>query len=315
MFDVDMSLPPRAPSPMRTPSPSPAPTLDSITSDAPTPADSTATSATTPVPPSRTPTPSQFTAHPRPPHHTIRNRRLHYLTLHPTYTSSPDHELAAPLLYDKCIRRFQTAKEREEEGRKKGWSGVLYADLERAEAKMEAVRREEAALERIRKEKEQEEDDGEEKHEDKNDDGDDDDEMDTLDGAEEKRGRKRQVRFGEIEDIEPEPSEPETPVGPYGAPSQVLEEQTTQPETEWVGEWGYENEEIPTKEEGQAIWTEFVTRRFLEGRDADVDYDSIDLSEAWDDVRAIERDMEDRYFESETPEEVAVSTDTGVLDY
>ena len=49
-------------------------------------------------------------------------------------TSGPD-----PLLYDRCIRRFQSASERETEGRRKGWSGVLEADLFRAEAKVAAV--------------------------------------------------------------------------------------------------------------------------------------------------------------------------------
>ena len=37
------------------------------------------------------------------------------------------------------IRRFQTAAEREAEGRRKGYSGVLEADLWRAEAKVEAL--------------------------------------------------------------------------------------------------------------------------------------------------------------------------------
>jgi hypothetical protein len=46
-----------------------------------------------------------------------------------------------PLLYDRLIRRFQTATEREEEGRKKGYSGILEADLYRGEAKMEALRK------------------------------------------------------------------------------------------------------------------------------------------------------------------------------
>ena len=38
------------------------------------------------------------------------------------------------------IRRFQSTAEREEEGRKKGYSGVLEADLFRGEAKMGALR-------------------------------------------------------------------------------------------------------------------------------------------------------------------------------
>lgn len=43
------------------------------------------------------------------------------------------------MLYDRLIRRFQTAAEREEEGRAKGHSGVLEADLVRSELKMEAL--------------------------------------------------------------------------------------------------------------------------------------------------------------------------------
>lgn len=38
------------------------------------------------------------------------------------------------------MRRFQTAAEREQEGRNKGYSGILEADLWRGEAKMDALR-------------------------------------------------------------------------------------------------------------------------------------------------------------------------------
>jgi hypothetical protein len=44
-----------------------------------------------------------------------------------------------PLLYDRLIRRFQTPAEREAEGRTKGFSGILQADLLRSEAKMDAL--------------------------------------------------------------------------------------------------------------------------------------------------------------------------------
>jgi hypothetical protein len=37
------------------------------------------------------------------------------------------------------IRRFQSATERENEGRKKGYSGILEADILRSEAKMDAL--------------------------------------------------------------------------------------------------------------------------------------------------------------------------------
>ena len=40
------------------------------------------------------------------------------------------------MLYDSLVRRFQSAEEREKEGRKKGWSRVLEVDLLRGEAKL-----------------------------------------------------------------------------------------------------------------------------------------------------------------------------------
>ncbi|KAL2062372.1 hypothetical protein VTL71DRAFT_6638 [Oculimacula yallundae] len=69
----------------------------------------------------------------------VKNRRKLYLDRHPSYFSSPDLELADPLLYDRCIRRFQTTSEREADGRAKGYSGVLEADMYRTEAKIAAM--------------------------------------------------------------------------------------------------------------------------------------------------------------------------------
>ena len=43
------------------------------------------------------------------------------------------------MAYDRLIRRFQSTAEREAEGRKKGFSGVLEADLWRSEAKIDAL--------------------------------------------------------------------------------------------------------------------------------------------------------------------------------
>ncbi|OXV11779.1 hypothetical protein Egran_00459 [Elaphomyces granulatus] len=68
----------------------------------------------------------------------IKNRRKRYLDQHPGYFSA-DLELADPLLYDRLIRRFQTPAEREAEGRAKGFSGILEADILRSEAKMDAL--------------------------------------------------------------------------------------------------------------------------------------------------------------------------------
>ncbi|KAI4591540.1 hypothetical protein KJ359_013206 [Pestalotiopsis sp. 9143b] len=65
-----------------------------------------------------------------------QNRRQEYLERHPSYLDSFEHELADPILYDKLIRRFQTAQEREQEGKTKGYSRVLEVDLLRGEAKL-----------------------------------------------------------------------------------------------------------------------------------------------------------------------------------
>ncbi|KAL7276520.1 hypothetical protein RUND412_000477 [Rhizina undulata] len=160
---------------------------------------------------------------------TVRNRRLRYLaTYSEKYFNSPDLELADPILYDRLIRAFQTASEREAEGRAKGWSGILEADLERAEAKISAI-----------------------------------------------------ASSGAI-------PEPENDQG----------------------------ETVTSKEEGIEMWRKAMTQRFLEGKDNDVDYASIDNNEDWDDWGQIERDAQDQYFDAESPSTVAGGgTDTGIQDF
>jgi hypothetical protein len=69
----------------------------------------------------------------------VKNRRQRFLLENPSYFGS-SLELADPLLYDRLVRRFQTTAEREAEGREKGYSGVLEADLQRSEAKLHALK-------------------------------------------------------------------------------------------------------------------------------------------------------------------------------
>ncbi|MCJ1307970.1 hypothetical protein MMC25_001620 [Agyrium rufum] len=69
----------------------------------------------------------------------VKNRRKRYLDIHPEYFTNSSLELADPLAYDRLVRRFQTPSEREEEGRRKGYSGVLESDLYRSEAKVAAL--------------------------------------------------------------------------------------------------------------------------------------------------------------------------------
>lgn len=68
-----------------------------------------------------------------------KNRRKHYLEVHPEYFEDSSLEFADPILYDRLIRRFQTAAEREAKGRRTGHSGVLSTDLYRAVEKQEAL--------------------------------------------------------------------------------------------------------------------------------------------------------------------------------
>lgn len=69
-----------------------------------------------------------------------KNRRKRYLEVHPEYFDDSSLELVDPLLYDRLIRRFQTARERETEGQRKGFSGQMSTDLWRAEAKKDALK-------------------------------------------------------------------------------------------------------------------------------------------------------------------------------
>ncbi|GIZ45539.1 hypothetical protein CKM354_000870100 [Cercospora kikuchii] len=81
----------------------------------------------------------------------IKNRRKRYLDLHPSYFTSSDLELADPILYDRLVRQHLSAQERETQGRERGFTGVLEADLMRSEAKLNAL-----AVKREEKEKEDE---------------------------------------------------------------------------------------------------------------------------------------------------------------
>ena len=69
-----------------------------------------------------------------------KNRRKRFLEMHPEYFDDSSLELADPLLYDRLIRRFQTAREREAEDQRKGFSGQMSTDLWRAEAKKDALK-------------------------------------------------------------------------------------------------------------------------------------------------------------------------------
>lgn len=152
----------------------------------------------------------------------IKNRRKYYLTTHPSYFQNPSLELADPLLYDRLIRRFQSAAEREAEGRKKGYSGILEADIMRGEAKLDALANPDPNI----------------------------------------RFNYRRGENGEI----------------------LAEEE----------------DEIPvSKEEGLERWKWEMEMRFVEGRDADFEYETVDLDESMDDLVTEERERAEKWFDEE----------------
>ncbi|KAF5011788.1 hypothetical protein FDECE_2122 [Fusarium decemcellulare] len=69
-----------------------------------------------------------------------QNRRREYLARHPSYFENLEHELADPVLYERLVKRFQTAAEREAEGKAKGYGRTLEADLQRGEAKLSQLK-------------------------------------------------------------------------------------------------------------------------------------------------------------------------------
>ncbi|KAJ4259574.1 hypothetical protein NW762_007503 [Fusarium torreyae] len=69
-----------------------------------------------------------------------QNRRREYLVRHPSYFENLEHELADPVLYERLVKRFQTASEREAEGKAKGYGRTLEADLQRGESKLSRLK-------------------------------------------------------------------------------------------------------------------------------------------------------------------------------
>ncbi|CAN8100045.1 unnamed protein product [Discula destructiva] len=69
----------------------------------------------------------------------VQNRRREYLERNPSYFTSAEQEFADPDLFDRLIRRFRSAAEREAEGRSKGWGKTLESSLMRGEARLERI--------------------------------------------------------------------------------------------------------------------------------------------------------------------------------
>lgn len=68
-----------------------------------------------------------------------KNRRLFYLSKNGEAYFTGNLADADPVLYDKLIRQYQTAQEREDEVRLKGWAEKIWEDLQNAELKLESA--------------------------------------------------------------------------------------------------------------------------------------------------------------------------------
>ena len=73
------------------------------------------------------------------PHGLLHSPNFHFLSLRERISANAFPLLTDPLLYDRLIRRHQTASEREQQGRSRPYHDKLEADLVRSEAKLEAV--------------------------------------------------------------------------------------------------------------------------------------------------------------------------------
>ncbi|KAI1820081.1 hypothetical protein F4861DRAFT_91637 [Xylaria intraflava] len=209
----------------------------------------------------------------------VRNRRREWLSRHPSYFRSLEHELADPVLYDALIRRFQSHEEREKEGRAKGFARVLEVDLLRGEARLSELA------------------DG------------------TSRGA---HGRENMsaASNGFSAMVEPvdnhvlRSSRPRSPAGTFRQPEPGS---ASEPDVEIAGlatleVQDLEPQSVPqTAEEGRTRWDEFLQHRFVAGGDEDFNYRIVDEDDEYD---ALERrEQEDAWFDNEEPGWVGESGD------
>ncbi|KAI0912158.1 coiled-coil domain-containing protein-domain-containing protein [Ustulina deusta] len=200
----------------------------------------------------------------------VRNRRREWLSRHPSYFRSLEHELADPALYDALIRRFQSHEEREKEGRAKGFGRVLEVDLLRGEARLSKLANNTrcGADPRV-----------------------------SGSPASESLAPTAEPTDSRISRLSRSVSSPGTP-DPNSVPE--TEAEMNWEELEALEAHDLEKRSAPqTAEEGRMRWDEFLRLRFVAGGDEDFDYPTIDEDDEYD---ALERrEQEDTWFDNEEP--------------
>ncbi|KAI2622082.1 hypothetical protein GGS21DRAFT_373550 [Xylaria nigripes] len=212
----------------------------------------------------------------------VRNRRREWLSRHPSYFRSLEHELADPTLYDALIRRFQSHEEREKEGRAKGFARVLEVDLLRGEARLSKL---------------------------------------ANNTSREAPGRANNIEANGFTSVARPmnrtvnvcPSRPSSRLQQQPALSSASELDMTREELETLEVQDIGQQSVPqTAEEGRMRWDEFLQHRFVDGRDEDFNYRTVDEDDEYDTIER--REQEDAWFENEEPGWFGESDDDNETD-
>ncbi|KAI0204316.1 coiled-coil domain-containing protein-domain-containing protein [Astrocystis sublimbata] len=181
----------------------------------------------------------------------VRNRRREWLSRHPSYFDSLEHELADPILYDALIRRFQSAEEREKEGRTKGFGRVLEVDLLRGEARMSSL-------------------------------------ADEAPHAGEGRGLRSSDGNTSTPTAEPTDSPAPHAHAPDAKPPNI---EMSWEEMAALEARDLDKRNAPqTADDGRLRWNEFLRLRFVAGKDDDFSYQTVDEDDEYDAIERREQE-------------------------
>jgi len=202
----------------------------------------------------------------------VRNRRREWLSRHPSYYLSLEHELADPLLYDALIRRFQSHEQREKEGRAKGFGRVLEVDLLRGEARLSRL------ADNARRE------------------------------ADERNGGSGNSDGNDISSSEVAEPVDANITQQHGTGHQQQQRESNlasetcmnREELEVLEAEDVDYRGAPqTAEEGRTRWDEFLRQRFVAGGDEDFNYRAVDEDEEYDALERQEQEL--AWFDNEEP--------------
>ncbi|KAF2230888.1 hypothetical protein EV356DRAFT_519262 [Viridothelium virens] len=220
----------------------------------------------------------------------IKNRRRRWLEAHPEYFQGSELESADPLLYDRLVRRFQSAAEREAEGKNRGFAGTIEASLLRGEARIEEAKtRQEQGLEARHPM---------------------DPKIEERDDENVGQGRHEVGRSNEVNDSTNDQKEEVSSGG-----GNMEDFDSARPDT---------NPE--SREDAFRQWSQVMSARFLEGKDNEFRYEQVDDNSEWDDHDEEERRRMEDWFDDEEPSwgtpgsgdeqvEKVLNGETGIQDY